>query len=346
MRSLVILTWVMMCSLPAHAQEKILILPFDYVEMSPVDGLERQLARELREASLDVLEPDQVSREQGLDLVNQRSRCSDDLLCLVQVGELLEATRLVVAKVKRGRTQTDNLTINVIDVARASLVDSIRWDIRFGEENLRQATLAGAKQLLIPPDTLAVFEIEPPESTVYLYGRTLREIRSGEAVPYWSGVYLLRVEHPGYETREARVTLETGKTSRVRFQLELDPLYIQPTAPLTRSELVRSKQRKTLHRKTALTNPWVWISVSAGALAMIGGGAYMFMQQEQYNELAGETRDFTNANMITGARDADLQRQKLQENYEVGSISFMSGAALAGAAFSWMLLDVAWGGPE
>jgi hypothetical protein len=335
-----------LCALQAQAQERVLVFPFDFVEMTPVVDLDTGVLRALNESSIDVLSRASVAQAQGLDLMQQRTRCSGDLLCLVQIGELLEATKLVVAGVRRGRTQSDLLSINIIDVSRASLIDSIRWDVSSDVEELRNAVAAAAKQLLVPTDTVTVFEIEPPESSVFLYGRPLKELRWGEPVPFWAGTYVLRVEHPGYEPREVKVTLVKGGTSRIRVTLDLDPLYVQPRLPSRRSVIGRKPKQRTNHVKTALTNPLAWMTFGAGAIAMLGGGAYMVVQQDQYTEVAQENRDFANSEMITSASDAAMLRTELQENFATGEITFTAGALVASSAVLWILFDAIWGDSE
>ena len=334
----------MMIGTPALAQERVLLLPLEYIELPPIASLENDLEKILDGKSIKVINAQEISTRLGIDLREQRNRCEGDLLCLVQVGELLEATRLVVATLKKGQGKTDTLQVKVIDVARASLVDNLRWDIQPNLDRAREAIFAGMKQLLIPPDTITVFEVEPADAVVLVYGRRTSDLKFGTPMPFWSGTYWIRVEHPGYEPRELQVTLRPGDTSKVDLKLELDPLYVQPHSrpnlPLTASPTAE----RSMHRKKAFQNMWAWMAVGSGAIAMAGGGAFMFIQQQQYNELAGESRQFSNTAMITGAVEASARRDELTDNFRVGELSFVSGAAIAGTAFAWMLLDAAWGG--
>jgi len=335
----------------ALAQERVLVLPFEFTAMTPVSALEMTAVKALEEAavnglakgSLTVIAPKSKVGEQEINLYEHRQRCAEDVLCLVQVGELLGATRLVVGEVRRGMGRTDKLRINLIDVNRATLLDSLRWDVPYDGTRLKDAVETAIRQLLIPADTTVLFDVLPQDASISIYGRRRPDIPVLKSIPFWSGVYRVSVGHPGYESKELDVTLASGDASRVKVHLELDPLYVRPSGEINR---VTSRPRINNGKQTnsAFANIWAWAGVGVGAIAAGVGGAYMISSQGEYNDLALESRDFVNSESISDAETTARMRTQLRDDYASGEKAFLSGVTVASVGLLWMIMDAAFTG--
>jgi hypothetical protein len=337
----------LLVGLTVAAPARVAVFPFEARGLDPriVRALEPRIVEALGATpDLELRGVDAISTELGVDLSAQVAACGTDVLCLAQLGELVGVEKVLVGSVREegGRT---HVRLSTLDVARAALADTLRWEVPRREGALVEASLAAARQLLAPPDTTLILDVHPRDAKVSFYGDAAPE-RSDGPVAFWSGVYYVRAERAGYEPRDVRVTLPPGGPTRVQIELEGDPLWVDPSRPPPReTELVRAPPPAARpEASSAFANLWAWSVVAAGVGASVAGAAVMAGAQSDYNTLAGETRylDGVTRSSLDARSDADAAAS----SFGTGRLVAGAGAGVAVLGLGWMIVDALIGAPE
>ena len=335
---------------------RVVLFPLDAKEVPP--DAPREAAQGILRGLTDVdgvqlIESDRVSREFGFDLARQAQECNQDVLCLVQIGQVVEADRLLLGHVKRDPGGGRELRLFVVDVARATLADSLRWDVPARDGALGEASEAAVRQLLTPPDARIVLEITPKDADLLLYGQRVGRKPYGEEMPYWSGIYYGRAQGEGHEPRELRIRIPPGGPTRVAVTLEPDPLWVRSKAKAEAGRRLGSGVSAEVagalgpveEGRSAFANPIAWALVGVGIGASVTGGLVMAGAQDDYNAASAELR-YT-VDQTSPWAEALAVRRDARSQYTLGSEVMLAGVGVGIGGLAWMLIDAALssGGP-
>lgn len=324
--------------------------------------LTRVLLEALRNAAdVQVLDARRVEAEVGLDLADKARRCNRDLLCLVQLGEVSNAERIFLTELSEDPRGDFVLRAVVIDVARASMVDTLRWTMPGEPRVLEQVGELLVRHLFARPDAQVVLDVEPRDATLELFGE-VASLALGAQIPLWSGTYYARVTRPGYEPRALRFSVPPGGPTRVAIPLSPDPLYVGPKPALPTSSSgaptiiqdPRPSPPPSAALPTVPTTPvgpgaratprpiaartWVALGIGAlGAGAVAVGAAQLVSAQSGYNALAEEPRfDGGLTTSVAGARAA---REDAEAQHGLGTAVLVGGFVGLGGSLLWLLVD-------
>lgn len=285
-----------------------------------------------------------VSEALGFDLGRQAAECANDLLCLVQIGEVIEAGTLLIGDLRDTPTGAIILRLSVIDVARATLVDTLRWEIPPRSEALAPGVAAACKRLFAETDATIVLKVFPRDAVITFYGERATEQDYGVPVPYWSGVYYGKVTRNGYEPEVIRIEVPTGGPREWTIELERDPLWVgakTPRKPRTDRDdrPLQPPPDPGDAAASPLANYWAWGLIAAGVGGGVTGAVLMMGAQDDYNALAAEQRYAIGE--TTPWDVADETRTSSQDSFSLGATVLYVGAGVAAAGVVWMILDAA-----
>jgi hypothetical protein len=338
------------------SQSRVLVFPLEAREISPLRAqrVDADLSQALRgTASLSVIESRIVSRELRVDLRKQAQECNHDVLCLVQLGEMVQSQKILLGQLKEGRDGTEVLRLTVIDVRRAVVSDTLLWTVPDRDHLLAHAAHAAARHLFSPPNATLLLDLEPSGASLSVYGEPLGQPPLPRNLPFWSGKYFVRLEHPGYLPQEVLLTVRRGRSVKVAVELEPDPLYVaEDTGRAVRS--TKSPRKLGVGRPieigdepedaepedstpSPLLHPYAWAVIGVGALTVTGGALVMNGAQADYNDLSAERR--YQPGVTLAAPGAVRVREDARSRHSLGSVVAFSGAvAIVGGAV-WMLID-------
>lgn len=317
-------------------------------------GAQRLLTTLAKLPGLTVIDPQTAKARLGVDLVQQARACEYDVFCLVELGELLDADKLLIGHLSRpAPTDPDadlglELRLMVLEVASASTVDVLLWRVQdLNSKALAQACDAGARRLFGPPDIKVQFVLTPPNAQLHLYGEPVELSPKGAPIPYWSGTYDAIVRAEGYEPRQIRIRLKKGKaTLTVPLELEQDPLWVgeRTSKPELFDRPSRSSGLGTLNLETpAVPQPSLlhrllpWGLGGGGVFVSALGGFLMQQAQASYNTRAGEIRYQSTVTLPAAA--AVKERDAAQGKHRIGSGLLVAGVVAIVGAGVWLLLD-------
>lgn len=347
----------------AGATQRLVVFPFDAREFNPFRAKEAEqlFMNSIRRIDgLEIIESEVLARELGADLSAEARACNNDVLCLVQLGEILGAERLVLPRLREGARETDVLQIVVIDVQAAKLRDSLTWDIPNQLGMFDAAMTAAPRHLFGLPDARLVVLVQPKDARLFVFGEEVGSPPYTSEVAFWSGSYVATVERRGHTRRSFRLDVKPGVVTKVEIELEPDADYV-PEVPEGRAVKVRGGERVDepgeVSRATvsaeesrpaspalrALLNPWAWGLVAAGGLGIGVGGGIMAGAQSDYNALSLQTRYSGRTTDVATARDL---REGAASDYGAGSVLLLGGLAAAGAGVAWLVVSAALAKPE
>jgi len=283
-----------------------------------------------------------VSERMGFDLAKQVAECANDVLCLVQIGEVAEATHLLVGQLKDDADGTSTLRISVLDVMKAAMVDTLRWTVPSKKGALSAAVRSACVRLFGEPDATIVLDVWPNDADVRFFGAPASEAAHGEPISYWSGVYYGRVTRNGYLPQDIRIEVPKGGPTSLRIELEQDPLWIganTPRKPRADRGTVPVKAKVEDGEPSPLANYWAWGLSVAGAGGGAAGGVLMSGAQSSYDEASGEQRFAIG--QTSPWDEAKQIRQDSRDEFDIGTKVVYGGAGLAAAGFIWMIVDAA-----
>jgi hypothetical protein len=292
---------------------------------------------------IQALEARAVSK--GFDAASQAAQCGTDVFCLVQIGEAVEADRLIIGHVRRDPGKLDELRLSLVDVVKSSMIDTLKWDVPPREGAMEEAVYAGTRHLIIKPDVRIAIDLEPKDALITLYGERVGSPPYPPELPYWSGVYYGRITREGYEPKEVRIDILPKQTTRVAIELDQDPLYVRvaPTDPdRGRRTEPRPPPRTGGTVETApsppspLANPYAWGIVAVGVGGTVAGGMIMKSAQDSYNQASGEAR-YLGATRPSST--AIKLRDDARNNFSLGAKLTAGGAIVAAGGLIWMLYD-------
>lgn len=340
---------------PSAAQAtRVVVTPVEAkdVEYGVVRDVNRVLVSALKELpKLSVLESRALSQELGINLSEQVHDCNKEVLCLVQIGEAVDADRLLLSELSPAKPSGTVLKFFVVDVKKAALSDTLRWTIPLKDGAVDDAVPAAMRQLFADPDARIVLEITPKDAELKLYGEVAKAQYWTE-VPFWSGVYYAQLTRKGHDPREVRFSIPPGGPTRIVIELEQDPLYVDPNQR-TRPSAPGAKDRGRFEVVTAENEPgpvkpagpprpsafanWVaWSVAGVGVAAGVTGAMLMRSAQGSYNELSGQARFGVKTSPVEAAVSS---RDSARSRYSLGGGLAAGGAGLAGAAILWMVVD-------
>src|SRR5262249_3980543 len=126
------------------------------VARETADSATNVIKKTLIGTGVDVIDTRDVEKKLGVHLTEQAHACEYDTFCLVEVGEIVGGERLVIGHVRRGgkEQKKDELELKlfVLDVAKATVVDTLLWRFPNVPNALEEATRSATKKLLSPPD--------------------------------------------------------------------------------------------------------------------------------------------------------------------------------------------------
>ena len=332
--------------LPAPAEaSRILVLPLEAKEVSNERAAQttRLLVNAIeQDPDAAIIDLESVRTELRLDLAVEAQRCEHDILCLVQLSELVQADRLVVGSVKDAEKGETFLRLSVVDVRRASLVDSVRWRVPAQSGAWEEAVGTAAKRLLSRPDATIVLDVWPKDADVTFFRSLSPPPPHGEEIEWWSGVYYGRVSKPGFEPTDIRLTVPPGGPTRLTIELEGDPLWFDKNPGRRRAPTARVRPpiRPTpIPRATssAFANAYAWALVGSGLAVSAGGAVLMHSAQDEYNQIAAEPR-YT-GDRTTSWLGAQETRASARDDYGVAANVLVAGAAAAVVGIGWMVVD-------
>jgi hypothetical protein len=330
--------------------------------------LTRVLLDALRNAAdVQVLDARRVEAEVGLGLADRARRCNRDLLCLVQLGEVANADRIFLTELSEDPRGDFVLRALVIDVARASMVDTLRWTTPGEPRVLEQVGELLVRHLFARPDAQVVLDVEPHDATLELFGE-VASLALGAQIPLWSGTYYARVSRPGYESRALKFSVPPGGPTRVTIPLAPDPLYVGPQVALpapsgggsaapkdSRTTMPDPRPPPTATLPTVPTTPLgpggrpmasrpfaarTWVALGVGALgagAVAAGAVQLAAAQSSYNALAEEPR--FDGGLTTSVGGARAAREDAEARYGVGTAVLVGGFVGLGGSLVWLLVD-------
>lgn len=301
---------------------------------------------------IEIVDSATAKKSLDVELSEQAGECADDILCLAQIGEILDAQLLLLASIKRTLSGVDVLRLSVVDVAKATLIDTVKWDVPTRPGALDDAIAAAVRRLLVPPDATLILDVFPGDAKIELYGESLKRRAPGTPVPFWSGVYYGRASRAGYESADVFVDVRKSSTARVRLELESDPLWVDPSRPRAREEsttpvAAAGDEPPPPPTRSPFANWIAWSVVAVGAGASVAGGVIMTGAQSDYNDVAGEIR-FT-PDMTKPAQDAVAVRNQARDSFSLGSNVMYVGLGVAAVGLGWIVIDAivtGGGGPK
>jgi len=327
----------------------IVVFPVEAVAASPALAEEatRRVGAALEKTPGNrVLGPEAVRAKLGLDLGAQAAACASDVLCLVQIGEVLEAARLVTGQLKGESDGRHVLRLSIIDVASAALADSERFEAPAREGAVLAAIDVAARQMFSEPDATVIFDVYPEDARFELFGVAPTRPRGGTPTPFWSGVYFGRAVRTGYHPLDVKITVAPGGPARIRVELEPDPLWVDPDRAAREAQLgdrPYTPRPPPPPAPSAFANWWAWATVAAGAAAGATGAFLMTDAQGGYNDLAAEQR-FTLDRTQTSFAAIDA-REAARDEYALGRTVGLAGAGVAAVGLTWMIIDALVSGP-
>jgi hypothetical protein len=348
---------------PEARAEKVVVFPLDARGVEPgltLEGTRAVLARLRRVRGVEVVDPETGKAELGVGLTQQARACEYDVFCLVEVGELLEAERVLIGHLSRP-LPTDaradeglELKLIVLDVSRATITEVLLWRVPdLDPSALVDAARAAVSRLFAPKDVELIVALTPPEARISLYGEQL-SLPEGGRVPFWSGVYHALVTAPGYQPERARIPVMPGEGPvRVAVTLEPDPLYVaEVTGPV---KVFEQDSRRLGSGASAQTvgavpspdeaptpayqslPPWLVAGAGVGMVAL--GSVLMQGAQSRYNDRAAERRYISGETFTADV--AIRERDENRTRYRAGSGVVLGGVGLLVGAGVWMLVDAA-----
>ncbi len=297
---------------------------------------------------LRVIDPETVEQRLNVDLTEQARACQYDVFCLVEIGEILRTSTVLLGHVHRLPSPDQGpleVKFVVLDVDRAAIAEVLIWTLQ-EPADLIPAAEAAARRLFGPQDAQVEVTVAPPQATVYLYGDPQAPPLSGPW-PTWSGQYRLRVAAEGFIPYERVWRLEPG-AAELRVELEPDPLYVPPKSSPSVELFDRSSRRmgsgvtsRDVATVPQLTDPpsrygrpWPWVTTGLGVAAIVAGVVLMATAQSDYNALADEVR-FLPA--TTPADVAGSERDDAHLRHQVGSGVAIGGAVLTVGGLIWLV---------
>lgn len=295
---------------------------------------------------IEVVSPERINRQLGVNLALQARSCAKEIFCLVQIGEAVSAQRMLTGELERKGDEANILRLNAVDIERAQMIETLRWSVPVRSGALEDAISAAVRRLLIPPDARVIFDVDPPDAKLELYGESIR-YESTKETPFWAGVYFGRVTAPGFEPRDIRFSVPSGGPTRIPIELEPDPLYVglrprarskssQGASSESSSGLAGSAPVETPSGPSALANWYAWSLLGAGATASVVGGVIMSGGQADYNRYSAEPRYLGDGHTADEAASA---RAGARSQVSAGSTVMVIGIGVAAGGLVWMLID-------
>jgi hypothetical protein len=308
--------------------------------------------------SVEVIETGAVEKRLGIHLTEQARACEYDTFCLVEVGEILQSERMLIGHVRRGGKEQKQdeieLKLFVLDVAKASVIDVVVWKFPNREGTLDDAVRVATKRLFAPPDAKVVFDVDPPNAEISLYGEPLSR-QKGQVFSYWSGAYLLHATAEGRVPVDVKVTFAEGGPTHIPLQLQPDLLWVAKP----KDKHVGNPFGATRHEGSGITSeeagaaaahdprldhsPWAnviaWSVAGAGVAAIVVGSLVAKGAQDQYNTLSAQLRYSPDETVI--ASDASKYRDDERSQYRMGAIVLGAGIAAVASGLAWMIIDSA-----
>lgn len=314
------------------AANGVLIYPVEFVDISPYPNTSKFIETAVKRSGQSLAKIDE-----NINLSEYRERCSGEALCLVQIGQLVDASKVVVIQNRRRASGTCALSIRALDTSSGEALKTINWDIEPGLSTFRKAIQVALKQLLSPPDASVVFELSPKKTIVSLYGRPLQLSESEEPAELWSGDYFLKAEAPGYKSMTRWMRVESGSFQRESIRLSANSALITEQSS---GYISRAKPSRKIKRKH--TNPWsrwlAWSLFAGGAISLGGGGLSMYSANQSYIELSGQSRNFNNESLLS-AQEAMNRRDEIVSDYDNGRYVALTGGVALLASTLWILID-------
>jgi hypothetical protein len=337
------------------------------VVVFPLDG--RGVARETAESATDavkrtlvalkgveVIETREVEKKLGVHLIEQAHACEYDTFCLVEVGEIVGGERMLIGHVRRGgkEQKKDELELKlfVLDVAKASVVDTLIWRVKNVPGALEDAARAATKKLFAPPDATISLALTPPNAEISIFGELMPKPKA-QPFPYWAGTYHVRISADGFVPQEVELEVPPGGPTTIAIELQPDLLYVAKpkdkakSAPFDRAsrregsgvsaqEVGATAGSEVGGRRSAFANPIPWTVSGVGVAAFVVGVVLASGAQSDYNKLSGQER-YTGATLpssiAVSSRDDDRAR------FRTGAIVSTAGALAAAGGVAWMIVD-------
>lgn len=278
--------------------------------------------------------PHAAQSEHRIDLGALSAGCDRDIFCLAEVGRLLSAEWVVVGRIEPAG-EGWRVAVQLIDVLRASLLDSVRHEIPTGEWSaVAAASAAAARRLLDPAMVGFLVRVDPPTARVLAFGGPVD--RTGETQQWWPGRWWVRAEAPGY--KPAGVWVDVQGPGTVEIELSPDPLALGPAA--APSEPFDRPSRRILGggarvaKPPAPTEAWAsrplpWLVAGVGVAAIAVGSVLVVDAQSRYRVLAGQERGTA---LALPADLAAAERDGLRDQHRVGSALAGAGGLVAGVS--------------
>lgn len=283
----------------------------------------------------------------GADPAVRAEACGYAVPCLVELGARLGADVLVVGRLARAGGATSEgawaLELVAIDVGDGFVAGVSEWT--FGTEDLDAAAQTLARQVALPSDARLVFDLEPAEARVALYGEPI-DVGADGLVDVAAGTYRIAISAPGHEVEVRRVSVAPTETVTVAARLALDPL--APAVPAADATLESFREERPLAGGDRVPPPtsgpssrrWFrvlrWSGVAVASGVAMTGGALMIDAQSRYDGASAETR-FSSS--TTGALDAAALRGGARDQRLAGQVMLWTGLGLAVAGTIWALVD-------
>lgn len=355
MRLLCAVTALALAAAPGAASALgVVVLPLDSSGTSAYEASRvatRAMLLALRDLpDVRVMESQAVSADLGVNLIEQVQLCRREVLCLVQIGDAVSADRMLLGELS-DKGGVRSIKLYVVDVTKAAMVDTLTWTVGSDDRTLEDAVTVAMRQLFASPDARVVFEILPKDAELELYGERAN-LKFWEEIPFWSGVYHAKLTKKGHDPREVRIVLPRGGPTRVVIELEMDPLFFDPTSknkpPAERTPgkfavVPVDADGNALPPKPAGPSPfanlWAWGLVAAGGAASAVGGLVMVGAQSDYNTLSAEPRYLRGT--TTSAADAIADRDDARSRFGLGSKVLIGGVVVGVGGLVWMLIDAA-----
>lgn len=314
---------------------------------------------------VEVVDPEAGRARLGVDPTEQARACRYDVFCLVELGELLQTTHVLVGHLARPAPTSDDadeglqLELVAIDVAKATVVEILRWRVPdLDPDAVTDAASAAARRFFGPKDVEVRLDLEPPSAEVRFYGEPVERPEDGGPFRYWSGTYHAEVLAEGYTPLRVRVRLAPGPgATRVPLSLEPDPLYVaEKKRPV---EVFDTGSRRLGSGVTAQTagaaeateapapayaTPWPWLAVGGGIGLSVLGAVLAARAQSDYDALSAEARYSPGVTLPADLAMRDRDQQRTQ--HRIGTGAVLGGVAVVVAAGAWMLFDGLRGEPE
>ncbi len=327
------------------APTRVVVLPVrveGVVEESPA-----HLLRALRETlrglpGVKLVEAEDAKALLGAPLAERVNACAFELYCLVELGDILEADRMispvVLAGVSAGAFDPQTLRFKIIDVPAVKFGATLKWQISAGSQTvIRHAVWAAMRRLFLPPDTRVRWVLSPEGAELRVYGEPVA-VQAGKPMPFWSGVYEVEAEANGYESSVQQIEVLPGNTVReVSVRLRRVVATPAPAGLLGHGLGAQSSGAPPEPTGPSLfirTVPWI---VAGGAMAVGAGGVFLMKSaQDDYNAVAQEMRFGPDAVRASAASDA---RDSAKSKHRLGSVVAVSSFVIAGGVFVYILLD-------